>query len=74
MNTDLTSFGEMVQVLDELPIIVRNARRAKGMSQRQLAATLKLSPSTLSRIEDGREFSSVSLVAVLVWLDGRAAS
>ena len=63
-----TSFEEMIGVLDDMPIILLNARRARGMSQREAAGIIGLSFSTLSRMESGGEFSSVSLKAVLAWL------
>lgn len=69
----LTTFGEMVQVLDDLAIIVRNARRTRRLSLRGLALALEMSASTICRIEEGREFSSTSLRAVLAWLDGKPA-
>lgn len=70
----MTSFGEMAQVIDDLGIIVRNARRAQRLSIRDLCAKIGVSPSTICRIENGRDYSSVSLRAVLLWLDGKAAS
>lgn len=69
---ELASFGEMVQVIDDLAVIVRNARRAQRLSIRELGAKVGMSPSTICRIEEGREYSSVSLRAVLLWLDGKA--
>lgn len=71
---DLTPFGEMVHIIDDLAVIALNARRAQRLSQRDLAGILGVSPSTVCRIEEGREYSSVSLRAVLLWLDGKAAS
>lgn len=66
---DTISFGELAKVLDDLPVIVLNARRLRRMSQREAAAEIGVSYSTISRIETGGECSSVSLRAVLLWLD-----
>lgn len=63
-----TSFEEMIDVLDNMPVIMLNARRAKGLSQREVAGLLGLSWSTVNRMEHGAEFSSESLRAVLGWL------
>jgi transcriptional regulator with XRE-family HTH domain len=44
-------------------------RRQQGLSWRQLAARLDLSPSTFSRIADGNRPDADALVSLLVWLD-----
>jgi transcriptional regulator with XRE-family HTH domain len=64
-----TTFAEMVGVVESMPVILLNFRRARGLSQRDAAEQLGLSFSTVSRIESGAEFSSVSLKAVLIWLE-----
>lgn len=66
---DTISFGELANVLDDLPVIVLNARRGRRVSQREAAAEIGVSYSTISRIETGGEFSSTSLRALLLWLD-----
>ncbi len=72
MATELSTFAEIVEVLDTLPIIMRNARRARRLSVREVARQAGLSFSTVSRMENAEEFTSVSLRAVLAWLDGPA--
>jgi ribosome-binding protein aMBF1 (putative translation factor) len=67
---DISTFGELVQVLDDLPVIVLNARRSRRLSQRGMATETGLSFSTICRIEQGGECSSISLRALLAWLDG----
>lgn len=69
----LTTFGEIVQVVAEMPVILRNARRARGVSVREAGSAIGVSASTVSRMENGEEFTSVSFVAVLTWLDGNHA-
>ncbi len=69
MAERLSTYAEMAGMLDELPIIVKAARRGQRLSERELARRIGLSPMTLSRVEQGREFSSVSLRAILLWLD-----
>ena len=64
-----TAFGEMVDVIDSMPTILLNARRARGLSLREVAEKTGLSFSTVSRMESGAEFSSISLKAVLLWLE-----
>ncbi len=64
-----TTFTEIVAVIDTMPVILLNARRARALSQREAAAQIGVSFSTVSRMETGGEFSSVSLRAVLTWLE-----
>jgi len=68
-NKKHTTFAEMVDVLDSMPVILLNARRARGLSMRDVAQRLGLSLSTVSRVEAGAEFSSTSLKAILLWLE-----
>lgn len=67
----LTPFGEMAGILDTLGVVVLNARRTQRLSARELAAKIGVSPSTICRIEAGGDCSTVSLHAVLLWLDGK---
>lgn len=69
MTDQPTPFAEFAEVLDQLPVILLNARRARRMSLRQVAAETGLSFSTITRVENGEEHSSVSLRAILQWLD-----
>lgn len=63
-----TAYSEFAELLNDLPIVVRAARRMYRLSQRELAQRTGISYSTVSRIESGGEFSSVSLLALLTWL------
>jgi transcriptional regulator with XRE-family HTH domain len=44
-------------------------RREQGLTWRQIAAQLDVSPSTFSRIADGNRPDADALVSLLVWLD-----
>lgn len=48
---------------------VDRRRRELGLSWRQLAAELSLSPSTFSRLSQGRRPDIDTFVKVLAWLD-----
>ncbi|MFE2563098.1 helix-turn-helix domain-containing protein [Streptomyces mirabilis] len=62
MSTHLLDVAELHRRLD--------ARRLQQrLSWRQLAARLDLSPSTLSRLADGKRPDADALVSLLVWLD-----
>lgn len=64
-----TSYRELAVVLMTLPLLLREARRARGLSQRATAEQLGMSFSTVSRIEDGRDGMVSNVLAVLAWLD-----
>jgi transcriptional regulator with XRE-family HTH domain len=64
-----TSYRELADVLNALPLLLREARRARGLSQRATADQLGMSFSTVCRIEDGRDGMVSHALAVLAWLD-----
>ena len=67
----LTPYPEIADVLDRLPILLREARRARGLSVRATAKELGCSFATVSRIESGDDCVLSNAVAVLRWLDAR---
>ncbi len=69
-----TSYGELAEVVEQLPVIVRSARRIWCLSQRAAAAEAGVSFTTISRVEAGGDMSSVTLCALLRWLDGKGAA
>jgi DNA-binding transcriptional regulator YiaG len=64
-----TSYRELADVLNALPLLMREARRARGLSQRATAEQLGMSFATVSRIEEGRDGMVSNALAVLAWLD-----
>ncbi len=70
MTTDLpTPYAELAGVIAALPLLLREARRAQGLSMRAAAAQLGMSFSTVDRIERGEDCVLSNAVAVLRWLD-----
>lgn len=65
----LTTYGELAEVIEALPLLARERRRQKRQSVRAAAAEIGMSFSTLSRLENGADLNSDSLAAVLRWLD-----
>lgn len=65
----LTTYAELAQVIDLLPVLVRARRRADRLSIRAAAAQAGMSFSTLARVENGEQMSGESLKALLLWLD-----
>lgn len=65
-----TSYSELAAVIANLPLLLREARRARRLSMRAAADQLDMSFSTVRRIEEGRDCELSNAVAVLHWLDG----
>lgn len=67
----LTSYGELADLLTALPLLLREARRQRGLSMRDAAAGIGVGFTTISRVEDGADASLTTAIAVLRWLDQR---
>lgn len=65
----LTPYGELADVIGHLPLLLREGRRARGLSVRAAARQLGCSFSTVSRMESGEDCALSNAVAVLRWLD-----
>jgi transcriptional regulator with XRE-family HTH domain len=64
-----TTYSELASVLAALPLLLREARRARKLSLRSVARDLGMSFSTVTRIERGEDCALSNAVAVLRWLD-----
>jgi len=64
-----TPYRELAGVLEGLPLLLREARRARGLSLRAAAGEIGMSFSTVTRIEEGVDCVLSNAVAVLLWLD-----
>lgn len=69
MSAEPTPYAEMAAVLDNLPLLLREARRARGLSERAAAAQIGLAFSTVHRMEHRAGYHVNAAVAVLRWLD-----
>ncbi len=69
MTAAPTPYPEIADVLGRLPVLLREARRARRLSVRAAAAQLGMSFATVSRIEAGEDCVLSNAVAVLRWLD-----
>jgi transcriptional regulator with XRE-family HTH domain len=69
-----SSYAELADVLANLGLIVREARRARRLSLRAASESIgHVDFTTLSRIESGQQGTRVShAVALLRWLGGSA--
>lgn len=66
-----TPYTELAEVLAALPLLVREARRARGLSQRAAAQQMGVSFSTVSRLENGHDAVMSNVSTALCWLDTR---
>ena len=69
MNDQPTPYREIADVIGNLPLLLREARRARGLSLRATAKELRISFSTVDRIERGEDCALSNAVAVMRWLD-----
>lgn len=64
-----TSYAELAGVLTALPMLLREARRARGLSIRAAASQIGCSFSTIHRIEHGEDAVMSNVSGVMRWLD-----
>lgn len=67
----LTSYEELAATFAALPLLLREARRARGLTMEAAAAQIGCSRSTVHRIENGGDCWLSHVVAILRWLDLR---
>jgi len=60
----------IVQSIIGLPMRLKAHRAARNVSQREVARKAGISFATVSRIEDGHDYTVASLIAVATYLDG----
>ena len=64
-----TPYSELADVLQYLGLFVREARRTRGHSQREVGRLSGVSFPTVNRVERGRPFDSGTAIALLHYLD-----
>lgn len=74
MSDVLLPYGEMAETLDRLPLLVKEARRARGLGLRGAADLIGTTAPTLQRLESGRPVSSRLAPKVLRWLADRTVA
>lgn len=67
---ELTTYNELADVLANLSMLLREARRARQLSVRAAARQLGMSFATVSRVESGEDCMLSNVVAILRWLGG----
>ncbi len=66
-----SSYSDLASVIEALPLLVREARRARGLSLRAAAEQIGCSFSTISRYENGDDVNLSNAASMLRWLDQR---
>lgn len=68
--TELRTFAEMATTIENLPLIVREVRRARGLSLRDVEGATGISNPTLSVLEQGKgNLTAENVVRIFRWLD-----
>lgn len=71
MSNGLTPYGELVALLDMLPRLLIEARRARGLTQAAAGLEMGVTGRTVRRVEDGQGCHVDTAAIVLRWLDTR---
>lgn len=74
MRDHVTTYREIADLLDDLPIALRTVRRSRGLSLREVARQTGISFSTVLRIEAGEGCHLDNVLAILRWLDAPAST
>jgi predicted transcriptional regulator len=68
-QTPLTTYAELLTVLDDLPVILRETRRRLGLSQRAAAEAAGVTYQSINWIEQGRlDIPLRAVKVVLRWV------
>lgn len=62
------TYAELDDVLRTLPVMSREARRARGWTTQQMGRAVGLSSSTVSRLENGKPVTLDTARSVLQWM------
>lgn len=69
-DAGMTSYSELAEVLDALPMLCREKRRREAISMREAARQMGTSLSVVHRFENGEGIHLSNARSVLQWLDG----
>ncbi len=65
----LTTYAQFVQLLEDLPAVIRHTRRQRAVAMRAAAEEAGVPHTTIARAENGQHIHTKSLVALLKWCD-----
>jgi len=67
-DSGLSTYDELAEVLDSLPLLCREKRRRDGISMREAARQMGVSLSVVNRMEAGEGLNLSSARSMLQWL------
>lgn len=67
-DTELLSYGELADLVEHLPLLLREARRQHRLTMKQAGDQIGIASSTVLRLEAGQGAVLETAVAVLRWL------
>lgn len=67
-DCEMSPYGELIEVLEALPLIVRETRRRRGLSQRAAGTAAGVEFATISRCENGAGLHLKSILPLLRWV------
>lgn len=65
----MTPYPELIWTLNNLPFLIRDARKLRGISLQRAAKQIGVSASTLCLVEAGGARTMNVAVRILYWLD-----
>jgi len=68
----MTSYAELAEVLDALPMLCREKRRRQALSLRAAAREMDVNFSVLQRFENGDGIHLSNARLILLWLDAKS--
>lgn len=69
MTDRLSSYAELADILDILPVLLREGRRSRRLTLRAASEQSGVGFNTIFRVENGNECSVTNAIRILRWLD-----
>lgn len=70
----MTTYTELAEVLEAVPLLCREKRRREGLSLRTAGEQMGMSFGTVGRIENRQGAHLANVVTILRWLDQKTPS
>jgi ribosome-binding protein aMBF1 (putative translation factor) len=64
-----STYSDLAELIENLPLLIREARRARGLSQREATRQMGVDNTLVFRLENGAHVNSGVLPAIFRWLD-----
>jgi hypothetical protein len=73
MTDRLSSYAELAEILEILPVLLREGRRSRRLTLRAASEQTGVGFNTILRVENGNECSVTNAIRILRWLHLPAA-